>query len=191
MLALVAGLSAGPARADGDPASDVLATQSLFLPQDAGVPAGQQAQLQALLGEAGRAGYPIRVALVASATDLGSITALWRQPQLYARFLGQELSLVYRGPLVVVMPTGIGVYNAHLSSAPGGSGLAGAAEAVVIRLAADAGHSLATPYAPLSRGRNRSDATPWIAFAIGAALVALAWGLSLRARPLRLSAGGS
>ena len=33
------------ARADGDPASDVLATQALFLPQDAGIPLPQRGQL--------------------------------------------------------------------------------------------------------------------------------------------------
>ena len=35
-------LPAASARADGDPASDVLAEQSLFLPQDAGLTASQQ-----------------------------------------------------------------------------------------------------------------------------------------------------
>ena len=75
----------------------VLATQSLFLPQDAGVPAGRQAQLISLLATAQRSGVPLRVAVIASATDLGSVTELWSQPRLYARFLGQELSLVYRG----------------------------------------------------------------------------------------------
>ncbi|MBV9006759.1 MAG: hypothetical protein JO181_18980, partial [Solirubrobacterales bacterium] len=54
MWALALGWSAAPARADGDPASDVLATQLLYLPQDAGVPAAQQAQLGALLQTAAR-----------------------------------------------------------------------------------------------------------------------------------------
>ena len=108
MLALAMAGGAAPAQADGDPASDVLTTQPLFLPQDAAIPAKQQAQLAGLLQEAARSGYPIRVAVVASSADLGSVTELWRQPQTYARFLGQELSLVYRGPLLVVMPDGFG-----------------------------------------------------------------------------------
>jgi len=105
------GLLAASARADGDPASDVLVSQTLFLPQDAGVPANQQAQLDALLHAAQQSGYQIRVALIASPTDLGSVTELWRQPQNYARFLAQELSLLYRGPLLVVMPNGYGLYR--------------------------------------------------------------------------------
>jgi len=38
-------------------------------------------------------------------------------PQSYARFLGQELSQVYRGAVVVTMPNGFGVY--HARPAPG------------------------------------------------------------------------
>ena len=111
MLALACGSFATAARADGDPASDVLATQSLFLPQDAGIPLPQQSQLTGLLQASASSGYPIRVAIIATKADLGSVTELWRQPQTYARFLGQELSLVYRGPLLVVMPGGYGFYR--------------------------------------------------------------------------------
>ncbi len=98
---VVALLVTGPARGDGDPASDVLASQSLFLPQDAGISPTQQAQLAALLADARARGYPVRVAVIASAGDLGSVSALWRQPENYARFLGQELSLTYHGPRLV------------------------------------------------------------------------------------------
>ncbi|MCL2770594.1 MAG: hypothetical protein FWD42_10900, partial [Solirubrobacterales bacterium] len=66
VLALAWGWSAASARADGDPASDVLATQPLFLAQDAGVPPRRAAQLASLLDEAQRSGAPIRVALIAS-----------------------------------------------------------------------------------------------------------------------------
>jgi hypothetical protein len=86
LLALVWAWHPAPARADGDPASDVLATQALFLPQDAGATPAQRAQLSALLATAARRGYPIAVALVAARGDLGSVTALWRQPETYARF---------------------------------------------------------------------------------------------------------
>jgi hypothetical protein len=47
--------------ADGGPASDVLASQPLFLPQDEGIAAARHAQLGALLAAARRSGYPIRV----------------------------------------------------------------------------------------------------------------------------------
>lgn len=91
-LALVA-LPAS-AHADGDPASDVLATQTLFVPQDAGTSIAQQQQLAAIVQTAARRRYPLRVALIASRSDLGAVTELWREPQNYARFLGQELSLI-------------------------------------------------------------------------------------------------
>ena len=52
-------------------------------------------------------GVPLRMAVIASSTDLGSVTALWREPEAYARFLDQELALVYRGPVIVVMPNGL------------------------------------------------------------------------------------
>jgi hypothetical protein len=60
------GWSARRAAADGDPASDVLLTQSLFLPEDVPVTGAQAAQLQQLLKETPRAGYQIRVAVIGS-----------------------------------------------------------------------------------------------------------------------------
>jgi hypothetical protein len=202
MLALVGAWSAAPARADGDPASDVLAAQELFLPQDAAMPQSQQAQLAGLIQEAARRGYPIRVALIASPSDLGSITQLWRQPQNYAEFLGQELSLIYRGPLVVVMPNGFGFYNLARSLANDPSIVAGAnptrgvgaaAMRVVQNLAAAAGHPLTSPTATTSSaGAGGGSAMPWVAFAIGALLILAAWTASVRARPLgRLGSGST
>jgi hypothetical protein len=189
----------GMARADGDPASDVLATQTLFLPQDAGVSIAQQGQLAAVIHTAARGGYQLRVALIASRTDLGSVTELWQQPETYARFLGQELSLIYRGPLLVVMPNGFGLNNAGPSNAGGqatlhdvpirggGTGLASAALAATQRLAAAAGHPVAIPPPAATEARpGTSDTIATVAFATGAVLIAAAWIASLRARPPRL-----
>ena len=179
------------ARADGDPASDVLAAQSLFIPQDAGISAAQQSQLAGLLEEGRRAGERIRVAIIASPTDLGSVTALWNQPQNYARFLGQELSLTYRGTLLVVMPNGYGLAGVGTRApaltrlATPGAGLGEGALTAVQRLAAGSGHTLVLPDATASSaGSGGSVAIPWLVFAIGAALIAVAWALSLRARPV-------
>jgi hypothetical protein len=196
MLALACGLFATEARADGDPASDVLATQSLFVPQDAGIPFAQQGQLAGLVEAAARSGYPVRVAIIASSTDLGSVTELWHQPRTYARFLGQELSLVSRGPLLVVMPGGYGVATdgapdpagasalAGLRAPAGGAALGTAALTAIERLAVASGHSVAVPAAtaPTSAG-GTSDAIPLVVFALGAVLIAAAWTASLRARP--------
>lgn len=196
ILALGWGLSATPARADGDPASDVLATQSLFLPQDASVSASQQVELGDLLSSAVRSGYPIRVALIGSATDLGSVTELWHQPRSYADFLGQELSLVYHGPLLVVMPNGFGLYHAGgapaqaalsgLPEAAGATGIGAFAVSAVQRLARAAGHPLPAPSVSAPSASASSDPAAWIAFSVGAALVALAWVASFRAKPLGL-----
>ena len=198
IVALALAFSAPQARADGDPASDVLALQPLFLPQDARVPAGQQAELGALIRAAAGSGYQIRVAVIASPADLGSITALWRQPQNYAEFLGQELSLLYRGPLLVIMPAGFGVYDAGhtppadqsavagIRTPPAGAALATAAATAIQRLAAGSGHTLTVPSATVPTVSGSSHAVAWITFGLGAALVVLAWTVSVRARPVQL-----
>jgi len=195
--AVVLALGAGVARADGDPASDVLVAQPVFLPADAGVPPADAARLTALVREARRAGYPVKVAVVASSYDLGSVTALWRKPQTYARFLGTELSLLYRGRLLTVMPNGIGVYHHGLPVAReqrvlAGVGvdrgdLAATAAAAVQRLAAADGHRLAEPVvaSPAPAHARGTSAAEWAAIAAGLLLVALAWAVSLRVRPLR------
>lgn len=199
IVALAAGWGSPPAaRADGDPASDVLTQQALFLPQDAGLTATEQTTLGALLQAATRSGYQIRVALIASSADLGSVTELSRQPQNYARFLGQELSLVYHGPLLVIMPDGVGVYHlnqplasersalARLPAPAAGAGLGTVALAAVAHLAAAAGHPLPTPSVTARAKTSSTDTVSWIVFASGGALIVLAWTVSLRARPPHL-----
>jgi hypothetical protein len=205
ILALLFAVAPAVARADGDPASDVLVTQQLFLPWDARVPTAEQARLQGMLQAAADRGYQIRVALIASASDLGSVTELWRQPQNYAEFLGQELSLLYHGRVLVVMPDGIGLYRAggllaaeraalgRTAPPTATTGLATAASDVVGTLAAAAGHALpttsATPQSSRAPGppAGSGDVGSWIVFLLGGGLVAIAWTASLRARPLRLS----
>ena len=193
------------ARADGDPASDVLTTQSLFLPADAGVSFAHENQLNRVLTAAASSGFPMRVAIIASESDLGSVTALWRQPQTYAQFLGEELSLVYHGTLLVVMPAGFGLYGpahavaagrsalAGLRPAAGGAVLGTAALSAVQRVAAASGHPVtvptATATAPPSAGG--STALPIVVFVLGLALIVAAWGASLRARPLRTPGRGA
>lgn len=98
-----------PARADGDPASDYLVANQVFLTSQAGPLTQAQRGLEATVAAANRAGLVIRVATVADRYDLGSVTALWGQPQNYARFLSLELASAYRGRLLVVMPAGIGI----------------------------------------------------------------------------------
>ena len=196
LVALLSGALARVAGADGDPASDVLLAQPLFLPQDAGLAATEQEQLDAVLAAARRVGYQLRVAVIAGAADLGSVTELWRQPQSYARFLGQELSLNYKGPLLVVMPNGYGLYRAGglstreqsaLSTLPAPDrNLGTRALSAIQRLAAASGHSLPAPTATAPTNHSSTDTLAWIVFAIGAVLILLAWTASLRAQPPRL-----
>jgi hypothetical protein len=194
-LALAVAAAAPPrALADGDPASDVLASQLVYVPGDGDFAPAQTAQLNGLLAAAQRAGIPIRVALIATQADLGSVTELWAKPQSYAEFLGQELAQLYRGRLVVAMPAGIGVYDVGGGGARApGAGVAtsrGSLVSTALRtveyLAAAAGHRLAPP-AALATPKSASalgsvDLGSWLALAAGAALIALAWTASLRAR---------
>lgn len=156
LLTAVGGLIPAAARGDGDPASDVLVSQSLFLPYDTYVSSERQAQLEGLLRSAERSGFPIRVAMIPSEYDLGSVGVLWRNPRTYARFLGIELSLTYTGRLLVVMPSGFGInwphhsvaaaYGtlAHVPIGAGGAGLVSATELAIRRLASAAGITLAS-----------------------------------------------
>lgn len=184
------------ARADGDPASDVLSVQHLFVPADAAVPLAQREELSALLGQAARGGYPLRVAVVASSADLGSVGALWREPQAYARFLGGELSLLFHGTVLVVMPNG---YGADVTARAGtriaggraelprpGARLGSAAIAAVERLTASAGVRLSPQLGVEGAPAGTTSALPWIAFALGFVPLGVAWTMSLRRRPLKL-----
>ncbi len=199
VFALAVGVLAPRARADGDPASDYLLTNQVFLSAQTTSMSSAQRQLVNLVAEANRKGLALRVALVPTEYDMGSITELWRQPRLYARFLGLELGSTYRGRLLVVMPDGIGVeWSDHAAGpmygalaavrvAPGDQTLATAGEAAVERLASTAGLRLAVPTGS-SRlagtrhaGARAGDRTVLILLAVLACGVAGgAWMLSRR-----------
>jgi cytochrome oxidase Cu insertion factor (SCO1/SenC/PrrC family)/thiol-disulfide isomerase/thioredoxin len=159
LLILALGVQLGqasPAWADGDPGSDVLVYQPLFLAADSGISVSQQIDLNNLISASTRAGLPIRIAIIATPADLGAVTALWRKPQEYSEYLGYEISLSYRGRLLVVMPDGIGLYWHDHSSAAGyralarvplGSGAALAQTAAAAIHALDASAHI-TPRAP-------------------------------------------
>jgi cytochrome oxidase Cu insertion factor (SCO1/SenC/PrrC family) len=189
--AVAAGAAPGVARADGDPAGTVLVSHRLFLPRDAGASAGQRAQLRNLVRSAGAAGFPIRVAVIARDYDLGSVTALWRRPRTYVRYLSAELAHIHGVPLLVVMPDGLGFsWQGH--SPPGeyrllsgievgpSGGLLAAAEDAVRTLATDNGItiSVASRSGPATSSPGSGDAVLAIAAAVAAVLLA-----ALAARP--------
>ncbi len=107
-VCVAAAIVASTARADGDPASDYLLVQRVFVPAEGAVAVQQQQALQKEVAAANKSGFAIRVAIIYSSYDMGSVTVLWRKPQTYARFLGAELQFVYKQRLLVVMPNGFG-----------------------------------------------------------------------------------
>jgi hypothetical protein len=125
ILALAAGSFATTARADGDPASDVLATQPLF-------------------------------------------------------------GLESLNPVAPGNPSAL----AGLKIPAGGAVLGTVALTAIQRLADASGHSVQIPPATASTSASGGVGTiPLIALFIGAALIAVAWTASLRARPPRLRRG--
>jgi hypothetical protein len=112
LVSAAAALLAVPlARANGDPASDVLLTQPIYFPYAAPLSDSDRDALTKTVAAANERGYPIRVALIAFTSDLGTAVTLWRHPQAYSKFLGSELAFVYRKRLLIAQPSGFGIYN--------------------------------------------------------------------------------
>jgi hypothetical protein len=171
------------ARANGDPASDYLLAQSVFLPFTTKIDNNEVQRLDALLRESQKAGFRIRVAVILSPSDLGTAFSLFGKPQKYSAFLGLELSFVYRDRLLVVMPDGYGyTLNADPDPKatavlkklpPPGRDATKEVEAAIVavqRLAAAEGHRLAVPKGGSSASRDRLT----IAAAVTAAIALIA-----------------
>jgi hypothetical protein len=106
-------IAAPVARADVDPASDVLLLQDVFVPYHPKVCSAAANALRDLAKQSKKAGYRVRVAIIGSRKDLGGAPQLFNKPKAYAIFLGSELG-VYGGSnftgklaLLVVMPAGV------------------------------------------------------------------------------------
>jgi hypothetical protein len=169
VLAVVGALvTAGGARADGDPASDVLYTRPVFFSFTTSLSASAQRAVADTVARAKQAGYPIRVAIIEKQDDLGAVTSLWGKPRQYAKFLDIELSFIYRGPLLIVMPSGLGFAHykqetaaeyralAGITVDKSRNGLAATATRSVATLAALAGH-VVTPAAVTGGGGSGSS----------------------------------
>ena len=155
------------ARANGDPASDYLLVQSVFLPFNAKIDLNVTTRLSDTVRAADTAGYKVKVALIGSRYDLGTAFSLYNKPERYAAFLGLELSFQFRNHLLVVMPNGFGTSIAGKPDPRGIRALKGlpgpgkdatkqaeAAATAVHRLAAASGHVIAA-----SGGSGHSSAT--------------------------------
>lgn len=186
LVALLAATVLAPAAlADGDPASDTLITDQVFYPYYSNVPKAGVTQLKSTVAAANKRGYTIRVAVITSPYDLGSVSALWTKPQPYARFLSLELAFAYKGRLLVVSPKGYGYVEGtkpvpaqltlvrRVPIGKGTDGLLLTADKAVRLLAARAGTRLP---AAVTTGGGSSSSTDTvviaIAAAVGAALVA-------------------
>ncbi|MEA2170812.1 MAG: hypothetical protein QOF76_4112 [Solirubrobacteraceae bacterium] len=163
-LALTLMVLAAPAAwADGDPASDVLLSQDSFLPYAPPVQPKLATALKAVLKQARDAGFPMKVALILTANDLGAYPQMFNTPQPYADLLTRELSALnpHGDPLkavhlLVVMPGGFGGNNlgdgvdaalapVKIQADAQSDGLARAAIEAVARLATANGHQVAVP----------------------------------------------
>ena len=117
-VVLLALVPASVARADGDPASDVLLSQDAYFPYAPTVQKKLQTALEDVLKEAREAGYPMKVALINTEADLGAYPDLFNQPQKYSDLLKGELAALnpHGDPvkeihLLIVMPGGFGGSN--------------------------------------------------------------------------------
>ncbi len=101
------------ALADGDPASDYLLSGSTYLsPFDSHIPKAEQQKLIAMLASARKQGFPLKVALIATQYDLGSVPSLFKTPQTYAHFLAEEDFYYWKNEVLVATPSGFGIYKA-------------------------------------------------------------------------------
>jgi hypothetical protein len=113
VLLVVLGITLAPtaALADGDPASDVLITSTVYTPVAQKVSAPVLQQLQSTIEQATKGGFDVRVALILDRTDLGAVPQLFGRPVQYVKLLSAELYYAWKGPLIAVQPSGIGVQN--------------------------------------------------------------------------------
>jgi hypothetical protein len=209
-LTLLAAAAPAAALADGDPPSDVLITDTVYLPYQPPEVATVK-KLRSVVDATRKAGQPVRVAVIASPQDLGAVANLYGHPREYARLLAQELgnpiepgAKGHREELIVVMPAGIGtsavppevdrkLRNVELPSGASSDDLASAAGYGVQELAAATGH-------PVPAAFDRPKADSGGAGALTAVLVVLALlvlvgvliALRVRsARPAAQSPGGN
>jgi GNAT superfamily N-acetyltransferase len=195
-------LAPATARADGDPASDVLLQDDVFFPYAPKTAPRLSGTLKSVLRRTRRAGYPMKVALIESANDLGAAADLFGQPQEYANVLSNELRTIRHGHaaqslhVLVVMPAGFSGTNLgdrvdealapiRIDAAAQSDGLARAAIEAVARIASANGHPMAIPavaklpLAPRHESTKRSgtSALPFLlpVAAIAVGLVVAGW----------------
>ncbi|MGI8801853.1 MAG: hypothetical protein ACR2KV_06715 [Solirubrobacteraceae bacterium] len=182
-------LAASAARADGDPASDYLyGDTNAFFPFQEMVSPNVADAVRTTVARAKAAGFPIKVAIISAATDLGSVPDLFGKPQQFSDFLDKEISFNRPAMLLVVMPQGFGVTHAGSAAAlaaqrvppgTGGDRLARAAMPAVAALAAQAGHPITLPAVKAAGGSGGGGSSALLTFGAPLALILLVGGLAL------------
>jgi hypothetical protein len=184
-VAAAVALSPAAALADGDPASDTLLLQDVFLPYAPGIPAPLARTITTLVQTTRRAGFPLKVAIIAVPGDLGAVPQFFGRPQSYAPFLLSEIAFNSKKPLLVVMPAGYGAAALPPGSetglqglspprSAGGEDLGRAAVNAILKLSAAAGHPVPAPKLPSGTGGGGGGGTsPLIVFGVPVALLAL------------------
>jgi hypothetical protein len=183
------------ARANGDPASDYLLVQNVFLPFNAKIDPTATTSLANAIRASDSSGFKVKVALIGSRYDLGTAFSLYNKAQRYSEFLGLEISFVFRGHLIVVMPNGFGTSTNGKKDARGINALkslplpgkdatkqAEAATTAVRRLAAAYGHFLAASGGGSGGGSQARDRLV-IAAGIVALVALLAGIVFIRKKP--------
>src|SRR5215212_2656638 len=192
----VLALAPSAASADGDPASDVLLAQDAYYPYAPKASKPLSTALDVLMRRVRAAGYPMKVALIQTPSDLGAYPNLFGDTQNYANLLSKEIAFNSHPHLLVVMPSGFAGDNLgpKVDSALRGitidqdaksDGLVTAALAAVARIATANGHptpvppEAATKVAPSKASSKRSTPSVLVyggpvllaSLAIGALLV--------------------
>jgi hypothetical protein len=181
------------ALANGDPASHVLPSQDVFYPGSPSTVSGSLTrQLNGLMTESQRKGYALKVALIASPDDLGTVPELFGKPEEYAQLLDEEIAFNSKPRLLVVMPAGFGlatvsgrerraIRRISIPDDASADDLARAAVLAVPKLATAAGHPVKAvkPVGGSGGSRGSSGAsvllivTPFLVFGVVLAYVSL------------------
>jgi len=188
LLVLGAAMPAA-ASANGDPASDILISDTLYVPYQP--PSGAQVRkLRGVIDAARKAGAPIRVALIQSPQDLGAVPNLFGHPREYAELLRTEITNPvesgqegHKEALLVVMEAGYGTGNVSAEvdrklraiEVPAGASsdeLAAAAGYGVQELAKATGHPIAATFPKPEAGEGGGGATVVVLIVVALLVVA-------------------
>jgi hypothetical protein len=188
--ALVAALALpAAALADSDPASDTLLLQDAYLPIQPPFSKSDAAAVRGLAATMKKAGFPLKVAVIATPNDLGLVPQIFGKPQAYAGYLGREIDFNKKNQLLVVMPAGYGTNDVAPNVAralnglkPPGAGVDKLAQGTVdamTTLSKAAGHPVKKPTVS---GGGSSSTSPAIIFGVPVLLLLLAGLLAAQRR---------